>query len=95
MEEIDSFSPNAFCTLGLIEAALFPIGGVLFGTIPAIHSTLFHIFTENLTYQVSLKPRAMLARQDTEKAGVAYPTTRAGMPYESSDQGLENLRDPA
>ncbi|KAI6848743.1 hypothetical protein KC366_g10174 [Hortaea werneckii] len=78
MDETDSFSPNAFCTFGLIEAALFPIGGVLFGTIPAIHSTLFHLFTEKLTYQVSLKPRAMLTRRDTEKANGSLFTHEAG-----------------
>ncbi|RMY83698.1 hypothetical protein D0862_11627 [Hortaea werneckii] len=78
MDEIDSFSPNAFCTFGLFEAALFPLGGVLFGTIPAIHSTLFHLFTERLTYQVSLKPRAILMRQDTEKANGSLLTHEAG-----------------
>ncbi|KAF2213719.1 hypothetical protein CERZMDRAFT_39472 [Cercospora zeae-maydis SCOH1-5] len=56
MEDNDSITTNIFQLAGLFEAALFPIGGVVFGAIPAIQAELSHFFTERLTYVVSLKP---------------------------------------
>ncbi|CAK1366763.1 unnamed protein product [Cercospora beticola] len=56
MEDNDGITPNIFQVAGLFEAALFPIGGVIFGAIPAIQAELSHFFTERLTYVVSLKP---------------------------------------
>ena len=57
MVENDNFSPNVFQMGGMFEAALFPIGGFLFGSIPALQAMLTHLFTERLTYVVSLKPQ--------------------------------------
>jgi hypothetical protein len=36
---------------------LFPIGGFVFGAIPAMHAEISHLFTDRLTYVVSLKPQ--------------------------------------
>jgi hypothetical protein len=58
MLEDDSITPNVFLAGGLFEAALFPVGGFLFGVIPTLQATISHIFTERLTYVVSLKPRS-------------------------------------
>jgi hypothetical protein len=56
MEENDSVCPNVFSWAGILEAALFPLGGILFGAIPALHAVFSHIFTQNLQYVVSAKP---------------------------------------
>lgn len=56
IEDGDGITPNVFQVAGLFEAALFPIGGVIFGAIPAIQAELSHLFTDRLTYVVSLKP---------------------------------------
>lgn len=55
--EHNGFSRKLYGRLGFLEAALFPIGGFLFGSIPACHAVLSHVFTDRLTYQVSLKPQ--------------------------------------
>lgn len=60
MEEADGFTPHVFQVAGLFEAALFPIGGFIFGAIPAIQAVLSHLFTDRLTYVVSLKPQLTL-----------------------------------
>lgn len=57
MADNDGFTPNSFQYLGLFEAGLFPLGGVIFGAIPAIQAELSHLFTDRLTYVVSLKPQ--------------------------------------
>ncbi|KAF2173915.1 hypothetical protein M409DRAFT_62133 [Zasmidium cellare ATCC 36951] len=60
MEEADGFTANVFQVAGLFEAALFPIGGFIFGAIPAMQAVLSHLFTDRLTYVVSLKPQLTL-----------------------------------
>lgn len=60
MEEADGFTPGVFQIAGLFEAALFPIGGFIFGAIPAMQAVLSHLFTDRLTYVVSLKPQLAL-----------------------------------
>lgn len=55
MAERDEFSPDIFLHAGICEAMLFPIGGFLYGAIPAIHAELSHLFTERLEYRVSVK----------------------------------------
>ncbi|CAK4024836.1 hypothetical protein AC578_2731 [Lecanosticta acicola] len=60
MEEHDGFTPYVFQFAGLFEAATFPIGGFIFGAIPALQAVLSHLFTDRLTYVVSLKPQLVL-----------------------------------
>lgn len=60
MEEHDGFTPHVFQVAGLFEVALFPIGGIIFGALPALHAVLSHLFTDRLTYVVSLKPQLAL-----------------------------------
>lgn len=57
MTEHDAFSTKVFQVAGIFEACLFPIGGFIFGAIPAMHAVISHLFTERLTYVVSLKPQ--------------------------------------
>ena len=57
MEDHDGFSPHVFQNVGIFEVATFPIGGFLFGAIPALQAVLSHLFTDRLTYVVSLKPQ--------------------------------------
>lgn len=52
----DSISPKAFQYAGFLEGVLFPIGGLIFGGIPATQAVISHLFTERLVYVVSLKP---------------------------------------
>lgn len=66
----DGFSPRVFQVAGLLEAALFPIGGFIFGAIPALQAVLSHVFTERLTYVVSLKPQVALKQW---AKGIATP----------------------
>ena len=42
--------------LNYLDYALFPVAGMLYGAITAAHSQISHVFTEHLTYSVSLKP---------------------------------------
>lgn len=56
MVDHDSISKHAFQYAGFIEGVLFPIGGLVFGGIPATQAVLSHLFTERLVYVVSLKP---------------------------------------
>lgn len=42
--------------IGPWEAVVFPIGGVIFGALPALQATVMHIWTAHLHYSVSLKP---------------------------------------
>ncbi|KAK5731436.1 hypothetical protein LTR17_011398 [Elasticomyces elasticus] len=56
MVEQNSFSPNVFMYVGILEAAVFAIGGFLYGAIPALQAEFSHVFTTRLTYVVSLKP---------------------------------------
>ncbi|EME80830.1 uncharacterized protein MYCFIDRAFT_20982, partial [Pseudocercospora fijiensis CIRAD86] len=56
MEDNDGFTPSIFQFAGLFEVATFPIGGFIFGAIPALQAVLSHLFTDRLTYVVSLKP---------------------------------------
>jgi hypothetical protein len=60
--EHDGFSLKAFQVLGMIEGSLFPIGGFVFGAIPAIQAVLSHVFTDRLTYVVSLKPQITIQK---------------------------------
>ena len=62
LTEGDGFSPNAFITYGILEAALFPIGGFVYGAMPAFQAMLCHLFTDRLTYHVSLKPQFAIRR---------------------------------
>ncbi|KAK5765718.1 hypothetical protein LTS12_004224 [Elasticomyces elasticus] len=56
MVEQNSFSPNVFLYVGILEAAVFAIGGFLYGAIPALQAEFSHLLTTRLTYVVSLKP---------------------------------------
>ena len=69
MIETDSVSPNVFVRGGLFEAALFPIGGFIFGAIPALQAVVSHVFTERLRYTVSLKPQLHSRHQQLETNG--------------------------
>ncbi|GAD98923.1 hypothetical protein NFIA_039750 [Paecilomyces variotii No. 5] len=40
----------------LLDRVVFPLAGVLFGPIPAIHAVFSHFWTDQLVYQVSQKP---------------------------------------
>ena len=62
MIEHDGFSLSIFMVAGFIEAGLFPIGGFIFGAIPALQAVMSHLFTDRLTYVVSLKPQFALKR---------------------------------
>lgn len=62
MREQDGFSTNVFQLIGFMEAALFPLGGFIFGAIPALQAVLSHLFTDRLTYVVSLKPQSAIKR---------------------------------
>ncbi len=42
--------------IGMHEAVLFPLGGLLFGALPALQATVMHVFTTQLHYVVSAKP---------------------------------------
>lgn len=55
MAERDEFTPDVFPLGGICEAMMFPVGGFLYGAIPAVQAELTHFFTESLTYQVSIK----------------------------------------
>lgn len=57
LSDHDGFSRSVFQVAGLLEAVLFPIGGFLFGAIPALQAVISHIFTDRLVYVVSLKPQ--------------------------------------
>lgn len=57
MADHDGFSTKVFQVAGIFEAALFPIGGFVFGAFPAMHAEISHLFTDRLTYVVSLKPQ--------------------------------------
>jgi hypothetical protein len=60
MKQGDGFTHNTFQFAGILEAVLFPIGGFAFGAIPALHAAICHLFTDRLTYVVSLKPNFAL-----------------------------------
>ena len=60
LSEHDGFTNRVFQFAGLWEAALFPVGGFIFGAIPALQAVLSHVFTDRLTYVVSLKPQLAL-----------------------------------
>lgn len=64
-------SSNIFLYVGILEAVLFPIGGLLFGSIPALQATVSQIFTDRLTYVVSLKSirHLRLLRPESENRG--------------------------
>ena len=57
MTERDGFSSSTFQFAWLFEAMLFPLGGLIFGAIPALQAVISHVFTDRLTYVVSLKPQ--------------------------------------
>lgn len=57
LEDADGFSSNLFQLAGLAEAATFPVGGVIFGALPALQAIISHVFTERIAYIVSLKPQ--------------------------------------
>lgn len=57
MSENDGFSMRVFQLIGVLETAIFPLGGFLFGAIPALQAVISHLFTERLVYVVSLKPQ--------------------------------------
>ena len=51
------FCHSAFLWFGLLEAGIFPLGGFIYGALPACQAILSHVFTDKLAYQVSLKPQ--------------------------------------
>ncbi|OQO04036.1 hypothetical protein B0A48_10679 [Cryoendolithus antarcticus] len=71
--EQDGFSVKVFQVTGLLECALFPIGGFIFGAIPALQAVISHLFTERLTYVVSLKPLAAVKSRARAKSGSMTP----------------------
>lgn len=62
MSENDGFSLKVFQVLGVFETALFPLGGFIFGAIPALQAVISHLFTERIVYVVSLKPQLAIKR---------------------------------
>jgi hypothetical protein len=58
----EGYCPRVFRWFGVMEAGTFPLGGFVFGAIPACQAILSHVFTERLTYQVSLKPQLGLRK---------------------------------
>lgn len=62
MQQRGGFCTTVFPVAGFIEAGLFPIGGFIFGAIPALQAALSHIFTDRLVYVVSLKPQFAMKR---------------------------------
>lgn len=64
MVEDDAISPNVFTSGGILEAMLFPVGGILFGVLPGLQAILSHIFTERINYVVSRKPATLHAIQE-------------------------------
>lgn len=69
MAAFDTFSPNVFLKGGIFEAMVFPIAGFIFGVIPALQAVIMHVFTERLTYIVSLKPLLANRQQQIESTG--------------------------
>jgi hypothetical protein len=55
--EEENHSSEIFQWFGLFEAGIFPLGGFLYGAIPALQAVVSHMSTDRLTYQVSLKPQ--------------------------------------
>ncbi|KAK4548738.1 hypothetical protein LTR36_008511 [Oleoguttula mirabilis] len=62
MIEHDGFSMTVFPVAGPFEACLFPLGGFIFGAIPALQAVISHVFTDRITYVVSLKPQFAIKR---------------------------------
>lgn len=56
----DGFTHSMRQTGGFWQFALFPLGGFIYGAIPALQAVLSHVFTDRLTYVVSLKPQLAL-----------------------------------
>lgn len=73
MTERDGFTLNVFPVAGLAEAALFPLGGFLFGALPALQATMSHLFTDRLTYVVSLKPQFNMPQRYSVRTGPTTP----------------------
>ena len=55
--EHDGFCTRVYSTFWLLEGGLFPLGGFIFGAVPALQAVLSHLFTDRLVYHVSLKPQ--------------------------------------
>lgn len=64
MLENDAFSVEVspIFKYGFLEGIVFPIGGFAFGSIPALQAILSHVFTDQLTYVVSMKPQQALRK---------------------------------
>lgn len=62
LTEHDGFSLTVFPVAGIFEACLFPLGGFIFGAIPALQAVISHVFTDRITYVVSLKPQFAIKR---------------------------------
>lgn len=73
LSERDGFTLNVFPIGGLAEAALFPLGGFIFGALPALQAMLSHLFTDRLTYVVSLKPQFNISRRYSVRNGQTTP----------------------
>lgn len=56
---IDSFSYRNWRRTGL-DFALFPVAGILFGTVPAAVALVCQFWTLGLVYRVSKKPKRMV-----------------------------------
>ena len=81
MVQDDAFSPNIFQGGGIFEAVLFPLGATIFGVIPALQAVVSHIFTQRLTYIVSLKPQLLIRRQQVEESGDDARGRSLGTPF--------------
>ena len=55
--EEENHSSQIFGWVELFEACIFPLGGFLYGAIPALQAVVSHMATDRITYQVSLKPQ--------------------------------------
>lgn len=61
-DENEGFCNEVFSWFGLVEAGVFPLGGFVFGAFPAAQAIVSHVFTDKLTYTVSLKPALGLSK---------------------------------
>ena len=88
MVKDDTFSPNVFLGGGIFEAALFPLSGFVFGAIPALQAVVTHVFTERLTYIVTLKPQPLDQRRHVEEPEDGRRNTSIGTPFLDFDSAV-------
>jgi hypothetical protein len=90
MVKDDTFSPNVFLGGGMFEAALFPLGAFIFGAIPALQAVVTHVFTERLTYTVSLKPQLLNRRRQVEEPKNDGRNTSIRTPFLDFDSAVSD-----